>query len=234
VCLTLASQRTHSPSGTLPLARSRISCLWSAGSPEPRRRMQGQVEGQPNQAKATRTTSLLPPCSSHVTRTTFTAWAMGMNKFHSRGNNSWYPVCKRPWYPVDILDIRLLDSVLIRSKHDCFQQFFNIFTPWPLSTDIWLIFMYIQQIFLIFCWNLSDIWLKFGQFSLDIRLFYLWCPTDILISGVQISSKMVLLGSTRPLRTNTGTRLASNKGKIWSVNTRIRASSGVDMATLYH
>ena len=39
---------------------------------------------------------------------------------------------------------------------------------------------------------------KFGRFPLDIRLFYLWYPADIvyiyiLISGVQISSKLLPL-----------------------------------------
>jgi len=51
--------------------------------------------------------------------------------------------------------------------------------------------------FLMFCWNRSDIHLKFGQFSLDIRLLYLRYPDDILdilIYGVQISSKVLPLG----------------------------------------
>ena len=35
----------------------------------------------------------------------------------SRGDNSWYPVYKRPSYPVGILDIRLLASVKTGSCH---------------------------------------------------------------------------------------------------------------------
>jgi len=86
--------------------------------------------------------------------------------------NSWYPVYKRSWYPADILLISLISGCWIRLKHGCFQQFFKFFTLWPLSTDIWLIFRYIQLIFfkilptsvtylaeffLIFCRNPSDI-----------------------------------------------------------------------------
>jgi len=43
--------------------------------------------------------------------------------------------------------------------------------------------------------------LKFGQFSLDIRLLYLLYPADIidilLISGVHVSSKVLPLGEDR-------------------------------------
>jgi len=53
--------------------------------------------------------------------------------------------------------------------------------------------------FWIFGRNPSDILLKYGQFSLDIRLLYLWYPADILDilrSVVQISSTMVPLDLT--------------------------------------
>ena len=64
-----------------------------------------------------------------------------------RGNNSWYPVYKRPWYPADIRSISLIFGRWIRSKHGCFLQFFKFYTLWSLSTGIWLIFRYIQLIF---------------------------------------------------------------------------------------
>jgi len=55
-----------------------------------------------------------------------------------------------------------------------FSAIFKFLTLWPLSFDIWLGTS--SWNFLIFCWNLSDIELKFGQFSLDIRLLHLWYP----------------------------------------------------------
>jgi len=84
----------------------------------------------------------------------------------SRGdNNSWCPAYKRTWYPDDI---RLISCSWVQSKHGCFERFFKLFTPWPLSTDIRLIFRYIQQICFSICWSLIYIQLKYGQFSLDI------------------------------------------------------------------
>ena len=54
-----------------------------------------------------------------------------------------------------------------------------------------------SRYFLTFCWNPSDISLKFDQFSLDIRLLCLWYPPDILdtlMSDVPISSMLLQLG----------------------------------------
>ena len=42
-----------------------------------------------------------------------------------RGDNSWYPVYKRPWYPADIRLISLISGCRIRSRHGCFQRFFT-------------------------------------------------------------------------------------------------------------
>jgi len=95
---------------------------------------------------------------------------------------------------LDIRLISLISSCWIRLKHGCFQPFFKYFTLWPLSTDIGLIFRYIHLIFFDILPKsvryLTELW---SQFSLDIRLLYLWYPADILISGVQISSKMLPL-----------------------------------------
>jgi len=46
------------------------------------------------------------------------------------------------------LDLRLISLICcwIRSKHGCFQQFFKFYTLWPLFSDIWLVFRYIQLI----------------------------------------------------------------------------------------
>jgi len=48
------------------------------------------------------------------------------------------------------LDIQLISLISGRwnlSNHNRFQRFFKFFTLWPLFTDIWRIFRYIQQIF---------------------------------------------------------------------------------------
>ena len=96
------------------------------------------------------------------------------------------------WYPVDILNIWLLYSAINGS----FQRFSSFY--YSLTTIHWNLanIQVYQRYFLRLCWNLSDIKLKFGQFSLDIRFLYLWYPADILdilIYGVQISSKMLPL-----------------------------------------
>jgi len=91
-----------------------------------------------------------------------------------RGDNL-YPVYRRPWYPVDILDIRLLYSVEVCG---CFLAIFHIFfTLWPLFTDIWQIFRYTLQIFFwysaeicqIFIWNLANLLLISVYYTSDIR-----------------------------------------------------------------
>jgi len=94
--------------------------------------------------------------------------------------SGWYP-----WCP----------TVGIGRNMVCFQRFFKFFTLWPLSTDMWLIFRYISSRYYliiaeIFNWNLVI-------FFLEIRWLYVWYPADILdilISGVQISSKLLPLG----------------------------------------
>jgi len=88
------------------------------------------------------------------------------------------------WYSVDI---RLLNSV----KTWLFSNF-SLSDDCPLISGKYLVIS--SRYFLIFCWNLSDISLKFGPFPLGIRLLYRRYPVDILISGVQISSKVLLLG----------------------------------------
>jgi len=96
---------------------------------------------------------------------------------------------------LDIRLISLISGFWIRSKHGCFQWFFKFFTLWLLSTDIWLLS---SRYFLIFCQKLLDVKLKFAQFSLDIRVICLWHPADILdilISVVQIFSKMLSVDS---------------------------------------
>jgi len=83
------------------------------------------------------------------------------------------------WYPVNIFDIRVLNSV----ETWLFQQFFKFFTLWPLSTDIWLIFGYIQLTFFnildeicqIFNWNLVNLLLIF-VFIPVISGWYPWYP----------------------------------------------------------
>jgi len=61
--------------------------------------------------------------------------------FKSRGDNSWYPEYKRPLYPVGIRLLGPIENCLFSAI------FFKIFTLWPMSIDIWLIFTNIQQIF---------------------------------------------------------------------------------------
>ena len=68
-------------------------------------------------------------------------------KASCKGDNSWYLVYKRSWYPADIRLIFLISGCWIRSKHGFFLHFLKFFTLWPLSTDIWIIFSYIQLIF---------------------------------------------------------------------------------------
>jgi len=113
---------------------------------------------------------------------------------HSRGNNSWYPVYKTRWYPADI---RLISGFWIRSQHVCFQQFFTLFILWPLPTNIWLIFRHIQLIFFNFppksIRYLIEIWPIFSWYPFIIPLISGWYPWYNLISGVQISSKIVPL-----------------------------------------
>ena len=87
---------------------------------------------------------------------------------------------------LDIWLISLISGSWVRSKHGCFQQFFKIFTLWPLSTDIRVIgYSCISSWhFLIFCWNLSDIQSKFSQFS-RFLLISVYCTADTrLISQI--------------------------------------------------
>jgi len=78
------------------------------------------------------------------------------------------------------LDIRLISSIsgcCSRSKHDRFQRFFKFLTLWSMSTDIWLIFRYIQQIFF-------NIMLKSVRYFTEIWSIFCWYPFIIpLISG---------------------------------------------------
>jgi len=67
--------------------------------------------------------------------------------------------CWYPWYPAVFSDV----SSFLLSDHQ--------------STDIWLIFRYIPEYSAEICQILN---LKFDQFSLDVRLLYLWYPADIL------------------------------------------------------
>jgi len=70
------------------------------------------------------------------------------------------------WYPVIIPDIRLLDSV----KTWLFLAILKFFTLWPLlSTDFWLIFWYIQQIYF-------NILLKSVGYLIEIRWIHFWYP----------------------------------------------------------
>jgi len=59
---------------------------------------------------------------------------LNLPKLVRRGDNSWYLVYKRPWYPVDILDILLLDSVKTRLFSAIFQVFHSLTTVhWYLA-----------------------------------------------------------------------------------------------------
>jgi len=76
----------------------------------------------------------------------------------------------------------LISGCRIRSKHGCFQRFFNLFTLWPLSTNIWLVFRYIQQIFF-------NIPLKSVRYLTKIWSLFSWYPFIIpLISGCRLLS----------------------------------------------
>jgi len=113
-----------------------------------------------------------------------------------KGDNSWYPVYKKPLYPVDILDIRLLDSVETWLCSAIFQVFYS------LTTVHWLIFKYSisSGYFLIFC---AGIWQTFDRnlvIFLNMRLLYLWYPADILvilISGIKISNTVLPVALSR-------------------------------------
>jgi len=104
-------------------------------------------------------------------------------------DNLWYPVNKRPWYPVDILDIRLLDSV----KTWLFLAIFQVFYSLAIVLWFWLIFTFIQQIFFNILLKSIRYLIQISSISLDICLLGLWYPAniiDILISCVQFSSKV--------------------------------------------
>jgi len=94
------------------------------------------------------------------------------------------------WYLFDIIDIQLLDSV----ETSLFSSIFQVYTLWPPSADICLIGISSRYFFIVLL--KSVISLKFWQFSLDIRLWYLWYPADILKSGVQTSSKVLPLATS--------------------------------------
>jgi len=83
---------------------------------------------------------------------------------YPRDDNSWYPVEKN-----DIRLISLISDCCVWSKHSYFQRFFKFFTLWPLSTDIWLIFRWIQQIFL-------NILLKYVRYLIEIWSIFSWYP----------------------------------------------------------
>ena len=87
----------------------------------------------------------------------------------------------------------LISGCEISSKYDCILRFF-VFFLWPRSTDFWLIFRYIQQIFF-------NILLKSVRYLIEIWSIFSWYPFIIslisgwsnLISGEQISRKVLPL-----------------------------------------
>ena len=109
----------------------------------------------------------------------------------SRGDNSWYPVYKRTWYPADIRLISLISTCSIRSKHGCFQRFLSFWLSYlcPLISGLYLGLS--SRYVLIFCRKLSDTQLKFGQFFSEypfiiplISCWYPWYP-GIRCTGFQ-------------------------------------------------
>jgi len=101
------------------------------------------------------------------------------------------------WYPLDILEIRQMDSVGTWLFSRFFKKFFIL---WPLFTDIWIIFRYTQQIFFYILPKsvryFIEIWSIFSwKPFIVVPLWYLDDILDILISGEQISSKLLLLAS---------------------------------------
>jgi len=115
--------------------------------------------------------------------------------FWTRGDNSWYPVYERPWYPADIRLISLISDCWIRSKHAAVSSDFF----WLLSTDIWLYLGISSSYFF-------NILLKSFRYLIEILSFLYpftiplissWYPADILdilISSGKISIKMLPLG----------------------------------------
>jgi len=88
---------------------------------------------------------------------------------------------------LDIRLISLISGCRIRLKRGCFHRLFKIFTLWQLSTDISLIFRYIQQISFnillksvryVFNWNLINFLLISIYYTSDIWLISLisWNP----------------------------------------------------------
>jgi len=88
--------------------------------------------------------------------------------------------------------ISVISSCWIWSKHGWFSAIFHVICS--LTIVHWYLVGISRRYFLIFCWSLLDIQLKFGQFSRDFRLLYLWHPVDI--QCVQISNKVLVLGNT--------------------------------------
>jgi len=112
-----------------------------------------------------------------------------------RGDNSWYPVYKRSWYTADIRLISLISGCWILSKHGCFQRFINFFfflwiyvhwclTNLGISRRHIFFHIYSAEMYEILDWSFVNF--------LWISVWYLQYPTDILISGVQISTDKLL------------------------------------------
>jgi len=116
------------------------------------------------------------------------------------------PKCDNSWYPADIRSISQVCGCWIWRKHGFFQRlakfyfhyYGSIFTLRPLYTDMWLIstypifFWYSAEICQILSWHLVT-------YPFDIRLIHLWYPAevfDILISGLQLSRKVLRLDET--------------------------------------
>jgi len=100
-----------------------------------------------------------------------------LQRRESRSDNFWYPVYKRSWYP----------AVGFGRNKAVLAIFPFFFTLWPLSTDIWLVFRYIQETFFYsaeicqgFHWNLVNFFLISVNYTSDIRLISLisWYVAD--------------------------------------------------------
>ena len=182
----LRSSAVRSPPGGLPEARP-LSAPPTCGESLPSSWRPARAHAGTQGLQSTPHSAL--PCCTQTDDIVDTFAAHSSERKHSRlrGDNSWYPVCKTPWYPADIRLICEISGCCNRSKHGCPQRFFNFFY-WPLCTDIWLLFRYIQQVFFniqliyqIFNWNFVNFLLISVLCTSDIRLISLisWYPVYI-------------------------------------------------------
>jgi len=124
------------------------------------------------------------PESCPVTKVKYRGCRLGACRYQEVTTHDIHGTYKRPWYPADIRLISSISGCCIRSKHGCFQRFlrffflsFFFFLLSDRSTDIWLIFRCIQQIFF-------NILQKSVRYSIEISSIFSWYPFIIpLTSG---------------------------------------------------